>query len=227
MDSEVIVDTSLALLKNPSLDPEFGILTSLVTEPREVLEFLDPRCYHEGFHQNTAIHDDFEVDRKSREEILATASSYPDWFEIANNMHPDDLLILPCTVLGYVLRSRKWVSLDLAPVQPIAEQEGGFNSLVLPPGHKETLLALVETHSKGSQLVTHQKPVERPMDLVRGKDKGLIILLHGEPGVGKTSTAECVAGKSTCRCLGLLSLCNRYCKSCFNFQCFIQLLNMN
>ena len=31
------------------------------------------------------------------------------------------------------------------------------------------------------------------MDLVRGKGKGLIILLHGAPGVGKTSTAECVA----------------------------------
>ncbi|KAL1852882.1 hypothetical protein Daus18300_011964 [Diaporthe australafricana] len=31
------------------------------------------------------------------------------------------------------------------------------------------------------------------VDLVQGKGKGLIILLHGEPGVGKTSTAECVA----------------------------------
>ena len=30
-------------------------------------------------------------------------------------------------------------------------------------------------------------------DLVRGKGKGLIILLHGAPGVGKTSTAECIA----------------------------------
>lgn len=28
---------------------------------------------------------------------------------------------------------------------------------------------------------------------MRGKGKGLIILLHGAPGVGKTSTAECVA----------------------------------
>jgi SpoVK/Ycf46/Vps4 family AAA+-type ATPase len=31
------------------------------------------------------------------------------------------------------------------------------------------------------------------MDLVRGKGKGVIILLHGVPEVGKTSTAECVA----------------------------------
>lgn len=47
-------------------------------------------------------------------------------------------------------------------------------------------------------------------DLVRGKGKGLIILLHGAPGVGKTSTAETVAdafGKLlfpiTCGDLGL------------------------
>lgn len=29
--------------------------------------------------------------------------------------------------------------------------------------------------------------------MVKGKGKGLVILLHGSPGVGKTSTAECVA----------------------------------
>lgn len=33
-------------------------------------------------------------------------------------------------------------------------------------------------------------------DIVKGKGKGLIILLHGAPGVGKTSTAESVAAKS-------------------------------
>jgi ATP-dependent Lon protease len=30
-------------------------------------------------------------------------------------------------------------------------------------------------------------------DSVRGKGSGRIFLLHGEPGVGKTLTAECVA----------------------------------
>lgn len=32
-------------------------------------------------------------------------------------------------------------------------------------------------------------------DLIRGKGKGVVILLHGVPGVGKTATAEAVALK--------------------------------
>ena len=34
------------------------------------------------------------------------------------------------------------------------------------------------------------------MDLIRGKGKGLIILLHGVPGVGKNSTAERVVAQT-------------------------------
>jgi SpoVK/Ycf46/Vps4 family AAA+-type ATPase len=37
---------------------------------------------------------------------------------------------------------------------------------------------------------------QREFDVVKGTGKGLIILLHGAPGVGKTSTAECVAANA-------------------------------
>lgn len=40
------------------------------------------------------------------------------------------------------------------------------------------------------------KKDDRPLnqlDLVRGKGMGLIVLLHGPPGTGKTSTAETIA----------------------------------
>lgn len=58
------------------------------------------------------------------------------------------------------------------------------------------MLALVKNHASGKKDKVTEGPVsnKRPsMDLVRGKGKGLIILLHGAPGVGKTSTAETVA----------------------------------
>lgn len=183
----------MALLKNPSLETNFGVKKTLQPNRLECLEFLYPSCGYEGCHGNTAIHVDYKIDEKAADMVLETTKAHRDILESSNLMTPEDLLICPCMVYGYVLRSRKWVSLDVRLVQDIPSQEFGLDQLVLPEGHSDTLLALVETHSKSAKLATGQKTVERQMDLVRGKGKGLIILLHGEPGVGKTSTAECVA----------------------------------
>ena len=56
--------------------------------------------------------------------------------------------------------------------------------------------SLVKTHSTGIKPTggsVGRSESEHREDLVRGKGKGVIILLHGVPGVGKSSTAECVA----------------------------------
>ena len=184
----------MAILKNPSLELKFGALQLVEPNERPFREFLDPCCYREGCHENTAIHKDFNVDEKIAAPLWETVRSHhPDVLETANLMSPEDLLICPSMLYGYVLRSRKWVRLHIQTVQDITKEEYGFESLVLPEGHSETLLALVETHSRGTQAGAGQKVVDRQIDLVRGKGKGLIILLHGEPGVGKTSTAESIA----------------------------------
>ena len=115
------------------------------------------------------------------------------FIESDSELTEEDYLVCPCWVYGYVRRSRKWVKLDVSLIEDIKDRGSGFDSLVLPDGHKETLLALVKKHSKGKQLETGLIADNRQMDLVRGKGKGLIILLHGEPGVGKSSTVESVA----------------------------------
>jgi len=56
------------------------------------------------------------------------------------------------------------------------ERVRGFNDLVIPTNYRQ-----LETTASGH------------MDLVSGKGNGLIILLHGPPGAGKTSTAETIA----------------------------------
>jgi MoxR-like ATPase len=65
--------------------------------------------------------------------------------------------------------------------------------LVLPEGHEKMVLAMVNMHASASRRASEKESKQQHEDLVRGKGKGMIILLHGEPGVGKTSTAECVA----------------------------------
>ncbi|ROV87890.1 hypothetical protein VMCG_10295 [Cytospora schulzeri] len=103
---------------------------------------------------------------------------------------------------GYSLRNRKWVQLDINLLQPVS-YEDGWNELVLPKGHRKMVQAMVETLATESQLKTGVHDIEQRQpqpsidkvgfDPVKQKGQGCVILLHGAPGVGKTSTAECVA----------------------------------
>ena len=65
--------------------------------------------------------------------------------------------------------------------------------------YRDLLVALVDSHASGLQRKTERSKntakasAPTQIDLVRGKGQGLIILLHGPPGSGKTSTAETIA----------------------------------
>ncbi|CVL03548.1 uncharacterized protein FMAN_15136 [Fusarium mangiferae] len=112
------------------------------------------------------------------------------------NMRADGLLhLLPGAVPGFALRNKTWVLLDLDLLRE-PEEVDDWDQLVLPKGHRKMVQAMVETYAKGSHngsSATDSRYTDAGMDIVRGKGKGCIILLHGVPGVGKTSTAECVA----------------------------------
>ena len=104
----------------------------------------------------------------------------------------------------------KIAMLPVDGLRPVKRYDGGLKDLQLPVGHKRTISSLVGNHFINRN--AHLKDLEAnyDADLVRGKGKGLVILLHGAPGVGKTSTAETVAdafGKMllpiTCGDLGL------------------------
>ncbi|KAH7136820.1 hypothetical protein B0J13DRAFT_81180 [Dactylonectria estremocensis] len=127
----------------------------------------------------------------------------------------DELVIMSYRVFGFVLRSRKWAQLDLTfltDVQPSElgaptaasqsrEEEGkttettiapkrAFDRLVLEQGHKPMIVSLIAQHFRDKE---SKGGLTEQVDIVKGKGKGLILLLHGAPGVGKTSTAEGVA----------------------------------
>lgn len=93
-------------------------------------------------------------------------------------------LICKPTLLGYSLKLKKWLYFFVDFVGEIQFNDNAFDSLVLPSNTKEMLMGFVE-----SQVET-QNTFD---DVIQGKGKGIIMLLSGPPGVGKTLTAESVA----------------------------------
>ncbi|KAI4950396.1 hypothetical protein J4E91_004278 [Alternaria rosae] len=96
------------------------------------------------------------------------------------------ILMLPATINGYGFHNKKWKKLLVKHIQDIRWNSGVFeNRLVLHQDKKELVKALVTVHIESSRVVK--------TDFMDGKGEGLIILLHGGPGTGKTLTAESIA----------------------------------
>jgi hypothetical protein len=104
---------------------------------------------------------------------------------LAKDEFPDgpELLIFPNTIIGYNLRTKKWVDLDVDHICEVQWNKRAFETLAIDDETKE----LVEA------LVTSQIAASKATDLISGKGNGLLILLHSGPGTGKTFTAESVA----------------------------------
>ncbi|KAL9633946.1 MAG: hypothetical protein Q9204_003195 [Flavoplaca sp. TL-2023a] len=100
----------------------------------------------------------------------------------------DEYALLPPRVLAYVPVKRLFVQLAVKYVKPIDntnKEEVWKKDLILADEKKHVIRTLVENHAKLAD--------QRVPDIVEGKGNGLVMLLHGPPGVGKSLTAECVA----------------------------------
>jgi hypothetical protein len=105
----------------------------------------------------------------------------------------DDLLLLPRRIVAYALRERKFVMLDVQSTRQAPEPQNVFRDLKINPTHKRMVKSVVKNHFQKQQLQKARPHASLNQDLIRGKGSGLVILLHGVPGVGKTATAEAVA----------------------------------
>lgn len=87
-------------------------------------------------------------------------------------------------VRGFSFTEKKWFEFFVDKLSPAGWAPDCFDQLVLPRAQKDLVQALVANH------VQQRNSFD---DIVKGKGKGLILVLHGPPGVGKTLTAETVA----------------------------------
>lgn len=72
-------------------------------------------------------------------------------------------------------------------------QEDMINGLVMDSRRKSALKALAKSFARRNRFGQELEQSMWSADFVRGKGSGLIFLLHGVPGVGKTYTAGITA----------------------------------
>lgn len=92
-------------------------------------------------------------------------------------------LLAPARVRGFSLADKVWAFFLVDEVKEIKWAMNSFKTLELEENLKKSIYALVNVHSKPS------RAYEQFDDVIAGKGKGLIFLLTGPPGLGKTLTA--------------------------------------
>lgn len=102
----------------------------------------------------------------------------------------EEYLMASPVVLGFAFSEKQWLEFTVSGVKDISWNEKAWDSLVLEDGTKDLIKALVESRKYHAATTID--------DVIQGKGKGLVTVLHGPPGTGKTLTAEGISELLKC-----------------------------
>ncbi|RCI08865.1 hypothetical protein L249_4982, partial [Ophiocordyceps polyrhachis-furcata BCC 54312] len=110
--------------------------------------------------------------------------------ETVPHFSDENYLMASPVVFGFAFSEKQWLELSVSAVKDISWNEKAWDSLVLEPETKDLIQALVQSRKyHAAQTID---------DVIQGKGKGLVTVLHGPPGTGKTLTAEGISELLKC-----------------------------
>jgi hypothetical protein len=161
VNSRVILDTHAFNRFNPNRKVNLTIMGSTASGAQSAIEVARRR--RRG---------DRSVNYEQNE-----SGSKEDKDVVGSILTDQQLLIATPSLRGYSLKDKKWLDFYIDTVKDIDWNEDAFASLVAPPDQKELILAFAQSQFQNRSHFD---------DVIQGKGRGIIMLLAGPPGVGKT-----------------------------------------
>ncbi|KAH7140403.1 P-loop containing nucleoside triphosphate hydrolase protein [Dactylonectria estremocensis] len=179
LEEELLLRGKKFLANRGVLTRDYDGLAQYLKEPP--WDYFDPRMANFGavwlpFTETGRI----VLDRKTFEE-----DNFQSHIKIQEQEQPEIMLCPPYSV-GYSLDRKEWCRYLVENLREVAWKNDAWSSLILDDGQKSILEALVTSH----------RYPENSRNQPEQKGKGLVILLHGTPGSGKTLSAETSAEMS-------------------------------
>lgn len=117
-------------------------------------------------------------DTRGLDDLLREAAPVD---EAPTGQSDEEYLICPPDIRCFFLAEQQWGGILVEHISAVRWSEGAFDKLQMHPSQKETIKALVRGFDP-------HRAVDFD-DVIQYKGRGLVFLLHGEPGLGKTFTA--------------------------------------
>ncbi|KAJ9608834.1 hypothetical protein H2200_006605 [Cladophialophora chaetospira] len=132
------------------------------------------------------------IEVNSKDDVHASHKTEPlaEDKQATHEFTEEELLIASPVVLGFAFGEKLWLEFTVSSLSDVVFNDQAFESLVLPENHKSIVKALVSSHAF--------QPHKNIDDIISGKGRGLVAVLHGPPGTGKTLTAEGIADLLKC-----------------------------
>lgn len=146
---------------------------------------IDHKNYKKTHEHARAFH--FE-----RPETTHAYDRMPAYLSVEQEPSETSFLLMPADIHGFCLNEKKWIKLFVDDIHPVSWNTKAFERLVLPPRTKDLVRALVTVRTSERAVKQGLGVTGKRTDITSGQGNGLIMLMHGGPGTGKTLAAESV-----------------------------------